>query len=171
MALRIVVCILISFLAVPAIAHANDSVFDSEHRAWSVFSVNQSGDKVCYITSSPVAKTGNYKRRGEPYALVTYRGDNISEVSISSGYPYKKSSTVDMKVSDIHNFKLFTTEETPRIAWAKSAKDDKELIELMKRGTQLTAKGYSQLGTYSVDTYSLFGFTKAYKRMIELCGG
>lgn len=151
-------------------ALAAESVFDSEYKAWSVFSTTQDGEKVCYITSSPTTKTGNYKRRGEPYALITYRGNGVAEVSVSSGYPYKKGSTVDVVISDIHNFKLFTTEETPKISWAKDMATDKKLVGRMKKGSALTAKGYSRLGTYSKDTYSLMGFTKAYNRMVALCG-
>lgn len=140
-----------------------------EHKAWSVFTVKQSGEKICYITSSPIKKTGNYKRRGEPYLLVTYRGKGISEVSSSSGYPYKKNSKVDLSLNKKASFKLFTSSDTPKMAWAKDVSEDKRIISSMKKGSKLTIKGFSKLGTYSLDTYSLMGFTKAYNKMTSLC--
>ena len=156
-------------IAAPFTASASDPVLDSENKAWSVFTLNQSGQKICYVTSSPIKKDGDYKRRGEPYLLVTYRGDNVAEISVSSGYPYKKGSKVDASVDDKHNYKLFTTDETPKIAWAVDRKTDTQIIESMISGGKFSATGHSRLGTYSKDTYSLLGFTKSYKRMKTLC--
>ncbi len=39
----------------------------------------------------------------------------------------------------------------------------------MKRGSRMMVKGTSQLGTYSIDTYSLSGSTAAYNKMKGLC--
>jgi hypothetical protein len=41
----------------------------------------------------------------------------------------------------------------------------------MKRGTDMTVRGTSVKNTYSLDTYSLLGFTAAYKAMIDACTG
>ena len=117
-------------------------VLDSEHKAWSVFSTKQGNEKICYITSSPISKTGNYTRRGEPYALVTYRGDGVSEVSISSGYPYKNKSSVALSVDKKKDFSLFTTNETPKISWARDSSGDKAIITAMKAGVRMSAKGF-----------------------------
>jgi len=142
---------------------------DSKHKDWSVFTLNQDGGKVCYITSSPTAETGNYRRRGTPYILVTYRDKGISEVSVSSGYPYKNGSNVEVRVDNNQTHKFFTTNETPKIAWAKDITEDNAVITEMKKGARMAIKGHSKLGTYSKDSYSLYGFTKAFARMQDLC--
>jgi len=165
MRVRILAACSILFIA-PAAAAQN---FDSQHKAWSVFSVEQDSNKICYITSSPSSKKGNYRRRGEPYLLVTYRSNNVTEVSISSGYPYKADSSVAVKIDNEHNFSLFTTSETPKIAWAQKSSDDALLVKMMRKGKYLAANGTSRLGTTSQDTYSLYGFTKALNRMKKLC--
>ena len=54
-------------------------------------------------------------------------------------------------------------------AWFKTDQYDKKAINRMKKGHKLVVKGTSQKGTYSVDTYSLSGFTKAYNRINSLC--
>ena len=41
----------------------------------------------------------------------------------------------------------------------------------MKRGTDMTVRGTSTRNTFSLDTYSLLGFTAAYDAMIEACAG
>ena len=39
----------------------------------------------------------------------------------------------------------------------------------MRRGTDMTVRGTSSKNTYSLDTYSLLGFTAAYDAMVEAC--
>lgn len=156
------------FLSLSATS-ASAQNFIKEFKAWGVFSIVQDGDKVCYITSTPTKKKGNYRKRGEPYMLVTYRPSGVSEVSINSGYPFKSGSDVAVRIDNRHNYSFFTSKETPEMAWAKDSKTDKEIIGKLKAGGALTAKGYSRLGTYSLDTYSLAGFTAAYEEMIDSC--
>jgi hypothetical protein len=63
-------------------------------------------------------------------------------------------------------FMLFTRGEH---AWTKSQEADQALINAMKRGSNMTVRGTSLKGTYSLDTYSLLGFTAAYEAMVNAC--
>jgi hypothetical protein len=63
---------------------------------------------------------------------------------------------------------LFTRGEH---AWTPKEQDDKDLIAAMKRGTDMTVRGTSSKNTYSLDTFSLLGFTAAFDAMTEACGG
>lgn len=154
---------LISLVAIlifsPIIAGA--STLDSTHSDWKVYS---DGKGVCYIASQPVKEDGNFKRRGQPYVLINDKGRN-DEINVSSGYPYKKNSEVELKV-DSKTFPLFSQNEN---AWAKTTNADAAIVLWMKRGANLSVKGVSGRGTYSIDTYSLKGVSAAYKRMKELC--
>ncbi len=132
---------------------------------WRVFTSLDQGKKVCYMASVPVNKTGNYRKRGEPFVLVMYQNNGSDEVSVSSGYPYKDGSSVDIRV-DNKSYSLFTKAER---AWAREASTDSALIGQMIKGNKLIVKGHSKLGTYSQDSYSLSGFTSAYKKMNSLC--
>lgn len=136
---------------------------------WSVFTMSEANKKTCYIASSPQKEQGNYKKRGEPYLLVTHRSRNVDEVSTSSGYPYKNNSDVALKIDDGRSYALFTTPEVPEIAWARDSETDGKLVRGMKRGSKLSVKGTSRLKSYSQDTYSLSGFTKAFEKMKSLC--
>lgn len=158
---------LATFMATSVNAQAEQS-FYAEYKAWGVFTTDQDNQKVCYITSRPTKKSGNYRKRSEPYMLVTYRRGGNPEVSVNSGYPYKIGADVSLRV-DKQNYDFFTSSETPEMAWAKDSTSDIKVITAMKQGSGLVTKSYSKLGTYSQDTYSLAGFTKAYDKMKELC--
>ncbi len=134
-------------------------------RDWRVFTTNNNGGVLCYMASMPVKKTGNYNNRGEPFLLVTHRSSRLDEVSVSSGYPYKENKDVTITIGK-HNHQLFVQDER---AWAKDSKTDMLLVERMKAGSKLTVKGNSKLNTYSIDTYSLNGFSAAYAKMKEIC--
>lgn len=147
-------------------AYANpDRLHDSTYQNWNVFSMNKSGKKICYIVSVPIREEGNWSKRGYAYLLVTDRGSK-DEVSVSSGYPYRKGSEVAILVDDKDKMNMFTRGE---LAWTYEHKDDARLVNLMKRGLELTARGTSQKGTFSLDTFSLRGFTAAYNRMKRMC--
>jgi invasion protein IalB len=138
--------------------------FDSEFKTWRVFSLVREQQKICYVTSSPV-----HKRRGTPYVVVTSRGKNPAEISVSAGYPYKSKSTVDLRIDAQPPHALFTTSKTPQIAWARDAAEDKQVVKEMLKGVTMTVTGQAQTQASSTDTYALHGFSRAYKRMQELC--
>lgn len=143
--------------------------FDSTFKTWRVFSLVREKQKICYAISSPVEKTGTYKRRGAPYVVVTYREKNPAEVGVYAGYPYKAKSTVDITIDTQPQHAFFTTTKTPQIAWAQNTDEDKKIVEDMLKGSKMTVTGQAQTNASSTDTYGLQGFSQAYKRMQELC--
>ena len=62
---------------------------------------------------------------------------------------------------------LFTKGDT---AWTRADKDDKAMVQEMLKGSTLTVAGESDRGTKTVDTYSLKGFSAAYKEINKACG-
>ena len=131
---------------------------------WNVMTMQKEGRTVCYIGSKPVDSTGTFKKRGEAFVLVTVRDASTDEVSVTSGYPYAKDQvSVDIEGK---TFAMFSEEET---AWAPDDKQDKTMIDAMKKGKLLVVKGTSQKETSSEDTYSLKGFSGAYKDMKKRC--
>ena len=47
--------------------------------------------------------------------------------------------------------------------------DDKDIVAAMKRGSRMIINGTSFKGTKTKDTYSLSGFTSAYKAISNKC--
>ncbi len=137
------------------------------YRDWNLFVYQDKKGRICYIASEPVKMEGNYKKRGPAAVLVAqfpFAPPNI-QVSVQAGYPYKKKSKVIMKI-DKDSYSLFTDGEN---AYARTSEDDERIIAAMKKGKKMTVRGTSRKGTYSLDTYSLLGFTKAYRAMRNAC--
>ena len=63
-------------------------------------------------------------------------------------------------------FPLFANDEK---AWTYDKNDDIEIVKQMQNGAKMYVLGYSKGNSKAYDTYSLFGFTEAYKKMLELC--
>jgi invasion protein IalB len=153
-----ITCILLT-----SAAHAQTAQFSAGQ--WRTFTMAGQGGTVCYIASQPTAESGNFKKRGTPFVMVTHRNSTTDEVSVSSGYPYKETSEVPL-IIDGKTTALFTKQDR---AWAKDAATDSALVASMKRGTRMSVKGESRVGSTSQDSYSLSGFTAAYNKMKELC--
>lgn len=158
-----------ALILVPTVAAAQPSEFLAAHRDWSVYAFRDGGRRICYIASEPRRQEGNYERRGDPAVLVTRRPGPpvVDEVSVQPGYSYLDGSEVEVTV-DRRTFALFTQGQH---AWAKTEEADRDLIEAMKRGVEMTVRGTSTRKTYSLDTYSLLGFTAAYNAMTQACAG
>ena len=138
----------------------------SIHKNWTLFKSTVNGKEMCYIVSLPIKKEGNYKRRGEPYALVSkVKGNDYEEVSMSSGFIYDPDKDIEVLISK-RKFPMFSNEEK---AWTYDKNDDVEMVKYMKKGTTMNVIGYSKLGFMANDTYSLMGFTEAYDNLINLC--
>jgi hypothetical protein len=141
--------------------------FVGSHRDWNVYKFRDANETICYIASEPKKQEGSYTRRGNPAVLVTRRPGArvLYEVSVQPGYAYLDGSDVEIQI-DRGKFMLFTRGEH---AWAPKEEDDRNLISAMRRGVNMTVRGTSSKNTYSLDTYSLLGFTAAYDAMVDAC--
>ncbi|HET6467235.1 MAG TPA: invasion associated locus B family protein [Geminicoccaceae bacterium] len=150
-----------------ASAQQQSPKFVASYRDWHLWQYEGSGGTVCFIHSEPTREEGNYTRRGQAAVMVTrLPGELASEqVSVQPGYTYKSGSNVQLSI-DNRSYSLFTRGEH---AWANTPEDDKALIEAMKRGSDLKVRGTSTRDTFSLDTYSLLGFTAAYQAMLDAC--
>lgn len=153
-------------LAAPAAAAA-EAKFLKTFRDWNVYVYEDDKGRTCYVASEPQKMDGNYTRRDPPVAMVAkfpIAEPNV-QVVIQSGYLYRKDSRVELDI-DGTKFDLFTHGDS---AYADDPEEDARIIEAMKRGRTMSARGTSQKDTWSLDTYSLMGFTEAYEAMLEAC--
>ncbi len=143
------------------------AAFVERFRDWSLYVHEDPNGKICFIVSTPIKQEGNFSRRGQPRLFVTQFGgaDPRQEVSVDPGYTYRKGSSVEAVVDGVR-FELFTEGDR---AWTRNAADDARLVEAMRRGSQMQVRGTSVRDTWSLDTYSLLGFTAAHRAMMEAC--
>ena len=159
--------LLAALVSVPMVSVAQEALIDN-FGDWSAFSTTEDGNRVCYMGSLPKTSEGKYSARGDTHTLVSHRpAENaVDVVSIRAGYTYEKESEVEVVV-DSARFQLFT-DGGHAFAW--DSKADAALVEAMKAGTTMIVHGTSSRGTPTVDTYSLKGFTAAYRAIGKACG-
>ena len=148
---------------------ASDKTQINQFNDWSVLRQETEAGRLCYITSEPIEKKGDYDKsnRGETRVFVTH-GPGKAErdvVSIVAGYVFKKQSEVELSV-DGNKQSFFTLEDR---AWSIGQDEDKKIIRKMKAGNKLTVTGVSSRGNKTVDVYSLSGFTKAKQMLDKIC--
>ncbi len=134
---------------------------------WKAYSEGEAKNKACMIVSKPKKDEGNYKKRGDIFAMVTHLPgqDKWDEFSIVAGYNYKAGSNPDVQIGDL-TIQLFTSGSR---AWSFSVRDDLKVINAMKTSLKMEVIGTSSRGTITKDTYSLLGFSKAYQKINEAC--
>jgi len=159
---------LLIVLAAPAPAGAEEITALGSFDNWAAYQTTQAGKTLCYMASEPKKSTGQYKKRGRVYAMVSHRPATkaTNVVSIHAGYKYKEDSSVFVKIGG-NKFELFTHGDT---AWATDAAEDKALVRAMKKGSRMVVRGASWRGTKTVDTFSLLGFTAAHRAIDKACG-
>ncbi|MBO5442715.1 MAG: invasion associated locus B family protein [Alphaproteobacteria bacterium] len=155
-------------LLFPGISFAATQQMIGEYDDWVAYYHKDAGGIVCYMASAPKRDEGKYTKRGDIYAVVTHRPGEKSfdVVNFVAGYTFKPGSKVTVKIGKTTISRLFTSEDK---AWAVSDKVDKELVNAMKKGERMIVHGVSSKGTNTKDTYSLAGFTGAYKAISSKC--
>jgi invasion protein IalB len=138
---------------------------------WSVFQDSNPRECWAVTTFKESVNTRNGAvvavRRTQTLLMVFYRPDAgvRGQVGFTGGYPFKKGSTVSMKVDDT-TYDLVTEGEW---AWPASEEEDAKIVTAMKRGKQAVLVGQSGRGTRTEDTFSLLGFTAAVDEAGKRC--
>jgi hypothetical protein len=151
------------FVLNPCLSSAQE--LKAKFQDWNVFKTERGDKTVCYLAATPIKRDGVYDKRGEPYFLVTNIDNNPDEISVSSGFIYKKKSDVELSFGS-KKFYLFPY---LAIAWANDKNDDIDIIKEMQKTEEVIVSGVSREGRITNDTYSLIGFVQAYAKMKETC--
>jgi len=152
-----------------AVITAAQAKIVSESGAWTGVKEMEGGKPVCVLSSKPQKAEGKYAKRGAIFALITHRPaeKRLGEVGFQAGYTFKKGSETTVTIDGKTTFKLFTNRD---FAWTKDAKMDRQIAAAMRAGGTMIVNGTSSRGTRTRDTYSLKGFTAAYKAINKACG-
>lgn len=165
--IAVIIAIYAIFMLV-SLRQCKAQVLDSSFYQWQIYEIqeNELDYKKCYIVANPVESDSNHNARKKPYIMIArYQKDRVEEISLYSGFEFKKNSELLMLV-DKEQFNLITKGD---IAWARSKNEDIFIIENLLHGAVMKVRSNSSLGTYAVDQYSLKGITKAYARMRKIC--
>ncbi|MGE3335858.1 MAG: invasion associated locus B family protein [Rhodospirillaceae bacterium] len=158
----------LGFCAFSVPALAQDVTVIGTHGKWTAYTYTENKQPVCYMAAKPDKSDGNYKSRDEVLMLITHRpGEKAFDVvSVVAGYQYKPDTDALVTVG-AQKFDLFTTGSDR--AWARDSKTDRSIAQAMIKGNIAVVRGTSSRGTATTDTFSLSGFTAAYKAISDAC--
>jgi invasion protein IalB len=88
-----------------------------------------------------------------------------NEVSVIVGYPQKAGHDATAAVGS-STYAMYTQNDG---AWVKNAAEEPQMIEIMRRGSDLVVKSESAKGAKTIDTYSLKGIAQALDKVAEEC--
>jgi hypothetical protein len=115
--------------------------------------------------SSQVVPRGS--TRNAPYLFIASRPEDKvrHEVSIMFGYALASSTAATVAVGS-DAFDMYAKDDG---AWLKNIAEEARIIDTMRKGATLVAKGSSARGVYTTDRYSLKGLAQALDRAIQEC--
>jgi len=136
---------------------------------WGAYWAPSGANKVCFVLAKPAATqtTPPNRPRNPIYFFVASRpAENVrNEVSVMIGYPFKSGADAMVEVGTA-KFAMNTQSDG---AWIKNVAEEARLIEIMRKGSELTVSGTSSKGTQSIDRYSLKGLGQALDRASQEC--
>ena len=165
--LKYILAILGLFISFSANANTTPKVL-GEYGDWTAWTYNDKGNLICYMSSTPKKDEGKYTKRGDIYTIITHRPSEktFDEVSFVAGYTFNTKAPLTIKIGNTSFNKTFTEGDK---GWMVTSSEDKNIIAAMKKGERMIVNGKSSRGTVTKDTYSLKGFSNAYKAITAKC--
>ena len=147
-------------------ASGGSPILLGQYGEWGAYTATNGGSKVCFALAKPVSSPSGHKR-GQVYVFIATRpAENVkNEVSIMFGYPFKAGTEATVEVGN-SKFAMNTQNDG---AWIKNVAEEARLVEIMRKGSDLTVSGTSSQGTQAVDHYSLKGLGQALERSDQEC--
>ena len=160
--------VLSMLLAFPATAQEPKRL--STHHDWEAYVYGSGKEKICYIASSPKShKPKGINRDPAFFQVAHFPGRSLKgEIHVEVGYPLKPNSRPRARVKvkkKRQDFRFFVKDSS---AWVVDQKNA-PVVEAMKAGSTMVFTATSARGTVVSDSYSLKGFTAAYKAITKAC--
>jgi len=136
---------------------------------WGAYRATPGGKKICFALSKPTSATSEPagRSRDPSYAFVSTRPTEKvrNEVSVIVGYPQKTGHDATAAIGSA-TYSMYTQNDG---AWVKNAAEEAQMVETMRKGSDLVVKSESSRGTKTTDTYSLKGIAQALDKVAEEC--
>ena len=136
---------------------------------WGAYRATPGGKKICFALSKPTSATSEPagRSRDPSYAFVSTRPTEKvrNEISVIVGYPQKPGHDATAAIGSA-TYSMYTQNDG---AWVKNAAEEAQMVETMRKGSDLVVKSESARGTKTTDTYSLKGIAQALDKVAEEC--
>jgi invasion protein IalB len=159
--------------AVPALAQpksaAEQPTLLGQFGDWGAYKASPGGKTVCFALSKPssaVTEPAGRNRDGSFLFVSTRPAEKVkNELSAIVGYPQKPGADATATIGS-STYAMYTQNDG---AWIKNAAEEAQLIDAMRKGSDLVIKSESARGTKTTDTYSLKGVGQALDKVSEEC--
>ncbi len=137
---------------------------------WVAHQIDSDAGSICFMETRPSALDAKpaSRKAGTTRVTVTHRPqkDIFFALLFETGYPLDDKVLADIDI-DGNVYKMGT--DAGGYFYLSESKDELALLDAMKHGSKLVAKGTMPDGTPVSDGYSLAGFTAAMKAIDEAC--
>ncbi|HJQ55816.1 MAG TPA: hypothetical protein VJ890_02845 [Vineibacter sp.] len=140
-----------------------------EFGEWRALAAGSGEDRSCYVTPKAVPPAPAGRAKDRPLLYVTHRpgAGAYYVVSYFAGYAVKPGSEIELDFG-VARFRLFT-QDGSNAAWAPSAEMDLRIVDALKAGWSVTARGVDATGAEVSETIPLGGFSFALWRASQEC--
>ena len=136
---------------------------------WGAYKAAPGGKKVCFALAKPTSATTEPagRPRDPSYAFISTRpAEKVkNEVSVIVGYTQKPNFDAAATIGSA-NYVMYTQNDG---AWVKNAAEEAQMVDALRKGTDLVVKSESGRGTKTTDTYTLKGLAQAIDKVSEEC--
>jgi invasion protein IalB len=139
----------------------------SRHERWTVYTLNQEGDSVCYASTPPEDSAPLNADHGEvAFIVATWRsGAAREQPMLSVGYTLRVGAPTSARVGS-DRYPMFTDGTE---AFVQADEDQPRLVRAMKRGYTMRLETVSSEGTQTTYEFSLRGVTAALDAVTAAC--
>lgn len=161
-----IVAFLVLALPVASMAQSTPKL-QTSYKDWRVFTHDQDGDLVCYVQSEPIDMSPKNVDHGKvAFFIGTWHSGRASEQpSLMTGYALR-IQTPPRAIVGSTRINMFAV---GREAFVESSRNEKKLVDAMRRGSTLRVEAMSERGTATAYEFSLSGVTAALKKADQLC--
>jgi hypothetical protein len=142
-------------------------------KSWEAFSMITLDEVVCWISADNVKSSKDTtdnpsKDKKSSSLMLSIRLENKErdEFSYHSQYNLEAETKLNMVIDKVVGFKL---SPQGHWAWLKSTIDESRFVLAAQKGTNLVLSGKTTKDKPFTETYSLSGFTAAYKTAFDAC--
>jgi len=132
---------------------------------WGAYKASPGGKKVCFALAKPTSATTDPagRPRDPSYAFISTRpAEKVkNEVSVIVGYTQKPSFDASATIGSA-NYVMYTQNDG---AWVKNAAEEAQMVDAMRKGSDMVVKSESGRGTKTTDSYSLKGMAQALEKI------
>jgi hypothetical protein len=148
------------------IVHNFDSL--GSFKDWEAFAMITPNETVCWLSSANLEAKKENKTKTPSTLMLSIRLENKDrdEFSYHSHYNLAPEEKLNMTLDRVVGFKLVSQGHW---AWLQSSIDESRFVLAAQKGTNLVLSGKTTHDKKIYETYSLSGFTAAYKAAFEAC--